>query len=735
MARGRKRKGSRGRDASAANRPSSKVATWRTAASTDVVRRWSFNRPAKPTVASAAILVALAAAAFMPAVLWGGFVWDDVILTESTAIREWSGLWKIWLRPSEVLKGEGHYWPIVYTTFWLEYRLWELEPMGYHAVNVLFHAANCLLIWRLALRLEIPGAFLAAALFAVHPVHVESVAWVIERKDVLSGFFYLSAALTWIRFVGRPRRHLYCLALIYFVAGMLSKSVVITLPAAMLIWHWWKCGRVGKVDMIRILPFFGSGAVITAFDLSRYLPGEAYSFDFTLVERALIAARALWFYVVKLAWPTDLAVVYPRWNVEINDPTAWALIAATLVLISSLWILRHRIGRGPLVGVIFFILTLSPVLGFIDYGYMQFSFVADRYQYLACFGILSIVSAIFATVTKRLPKIGLQTARTGAAAVVLILVAVSWRQAGIYSDNIRFYSHIAGQNPLAWKVDVNLSRAQYLLGQLEEALESALRAQRNFPDDPAPLTTIGAILIKQERYEEAEQHLIRARELDPGNLFNLQNLAALLQRTGRYEDAIEVGRKVLQLVPPDSTDAVPIHLIMGKAAANQGQFDLAREYYKNVLDITPEHVPTLEALGELVFERGLHATALEYFRAVAEIEPDNAAAYSNIGLSLYKLDNPEGAMFNFNRALALDPDLEVAKAGRRMVEEQSDSNPEYDRNLNLGRELLDRGQLEEALAATRKAQDLKPDSMEAFVNLGGNSYCHGKVLRGGIDVA
>ena len=263
-------------------------------------------------------LALLAGVCYLPAMLWGGFVWDDFIWYQSEAVLEWSGLGAIWSWPSGIER-ERHYWPLTYTTFWLEHKIWGLEPAGYHMVNVLLHLLNSLLVWRLLLRLAVPGAWVVAAVFAAHPLHVESVAWIIERKDVLSGLFYLTAVLVWLRFLEQPRPWRYGLSLLLFVAGLLSKSVVVTLPAALLIVQWWKTGRITGKDLQRLAPFFLVALLITVGDLYSYDSGR-YNLDYSWPERVLIASRALWFYAGKLAWPTELSVIYPLWDINLGDP-------------------------------------------------------------------------------------------------------------------------------------------------------------------------------------------------------------------------------------------------------------------------------------------------------------------------------------------------------------------------------------------------------------------------------
>ena len=378
----------------------------------------------------------LVAISYFPATQ-AGFVWDDRAFTEEPVVHKASGLWNIWFSPADI-KNEGHYWPLVYTTFWLEHKLWGLAPAGYHIVNVLLHFVNVLLVWRLLLRLAVPGAWAIAAVFAVHPLHVESVAWVIERKDLLSALFYLTAMLTWIRFVEAPRWGPYCLALALFVAGLLSKSVVVTLPAAVLIWHWWQRGRVTSTDLWRMAPFFLVALFITGADLAFYTSREQLSLGYSAIERVLIAAHALWFYVGKLLWPTELAVIYPLWDIRIGDPLAWAYVVAALALAVLLWFGRDRFGREPLAGVLFFVVTLSPVLGFVDYGYMQFSFVADRYQYLAGLGVMAVFVGGAVHGASKLSGV-LKMGVTGLLVVVLALLG---------NDDLAPSGYLSGQHHL-----------------------------------------------------------------------------------------------------------------------------------------------------------------------------------------------------------------------------------------------------------------------------------------------
>ena len=541
--------------------------------------RWS------PTAAAA--LGVLVVAAYFPAFL-AGFVWDDRVFTGTPLVRDWSGLWRIWFSPSEI-ENEAHYWPLLYTTFWLEHKLWGYAPAGYHVVNVLLHLANTLLLWRLLARLGLAasGAWFVAAVFAVHPLHVESVAWVMERKDVLSGLFYLAAFSAWVRFVEeprpKPRRRSYLLALALFVLGLLSKSIVVTLPAALAIWHWWRQGRVTGADWFRLTPFFAVGLAVAVADVAFSSTREPISLGYSMIERTLIAAQALWFYAGKLVWPAGLAVIYPHWEVGVADPLAWGYVIAAAALAAALWFLRHRIGRGPLAGTLFFAVTLSPVLGFVDYGYMQFSFVADRYQYLAGIGLTAVLAGAAAQGADRLPEGWRKGAAGVAVAVLFVLGVLTWRQAEIYRDGVTFFSHVIAHNPTAREAHRNLGEALTKEGRWEEALAAFRIAVDLAPEEAREHSNVGAALIMLDRMDEAEEPLRHALALNPRSRYALQNLAAMEAMRKRHGEALDLYRRLVAVHPRNPS----AHHGMGTALYHLGRLDEALDALERALVLDP----------------------------------------------------------------------------------------------------------------------------------------------------
>ncbi len=630
---------------------------------------------------------------YFPA-LSGGFVWDDVIFSEEPVLQRWSGLWSVWFAPADI-KNEGHYWPIVYSSFWLEHKLWGLAPMGYHIVNLLLHWVNTLLVWRLLARLSVPGALATAVVFAVHPLHVESVAWLIERKDLLSGLFYFAAALAWMRFVETPNRWNYGLALGFYVAAMLSKSVAVTLPVALLIWHWWQRERITAADLARLVPFFVIGLAITGADYLYYSGREPLDLGYSLVERVLIASRALCFYVGKLLWPTDLAVIYPVWDVGAGNPLAWAYAAAVAATAALLWLGRRR-SRAPLAAALFYAVTLAPVLGFIDYGYMQFAFAADRFQYVAGLGVMAFLVGAAAWGARRLSPTLALTARGAFAAGVAALAALSWTQSGIYRDEVAFFGHIAARNPAARDAYLNLSSALFKRDRFEEGLAASRRALEIRPDSAKALSNVGHGLLTRGDFDEAESYLKRAVKIDPRHVAAHQNLGEVLRKTKRHEEALSSYRTVLRIdtdyalahsgmaaalyelkryeeaastmakslsLDPDTSQAAGQHRLIGMALQASGKPREAETYLRRAMELAPHKTEYLLALALLLREQQRGAEADELLDRAKARSRNDVVGLHNVAEALRLQGRHASAMESYRAALAVEPEFAPAHAG------------------------------------------------------------------------
>lgn len=490
----------------------------------------------------AAALVAATLLAYVPSIR-GGFIWDDdFYVTGNVNLRSAEGLRAIWLDRSAT----PQYYPVTHTSFWIEYHLWGLDPLGYHVVNVLLHAAAAILFALILESLGIPGAWLAAAVFALHPVHVESVAWITERKNTLSGVFYLGAALAFLRADRSPRGRPVALAL--YIAAVLSKSVAASLPVALAIVLFWKRGRLDRREtrwLAAMLVFGAVAGLQTAFLERVQVGAEGRDFDLSLAERTLVAGRAVWFYLGKLAWPARLSFVYEKWSIDAGAWIPWLFPAALVASFAALWALRDRIGKGALAAFAFFVMTLFPALGFLNVYPMRYSFVADHFQYLASLGPIALAAAAASRASARARR----AAPALAASILLALGARTWAQGHAYADLDTLWRHTIASSPKAFMAHYNLGKMLAEKGRVDEAIahyEEALRAK---PDLVEGIVNLANAYADRHRTEEAIGMYRRALAIDPRWTLAHYNLGLALEEAGRPGEALEAYRGAIEVDP------------------------------------------------------------------------------------------------------------------------------------------------------------------------------------------
>ena len=457
---------------------------------------------------------------------------------------------------------------------------------------------------------------------------------------------------------------------VFFSAGLLSKSVVVTLPVALLIWHWWRYNRITLVDLGRLAPLFAVGLAITGADLAFYQSREPLDLGYSLIERALIAAHAFWFYVGKLFWPFDLSIIYPFW--DHTNPFEWLYVAAIAATAIGLWTMRRRWGRGPIACFLFFAVTLSPALGFIDYGYMQYSFVADRFQYLAGFGVIALAVAAMVSSVKALGKmtgnshVVHRSAQFIAVVVVGICALISWQQTRIYRDNLTLNSHIVARNPVARGAHLNLSVALAIQSNFNEALEAAETAVQLEPDSSKALSHLGMLLAEFGRFEEALSVASRAVELNPKGDSAILNRSRVLMAMGRLEDAEESLRKA-NIAKPGQYDI--LHNL-GESLRRQNRNEEAVSVFDEALNQKPESPLTHAAKGVALYQIGRYSDSVAAFDRALDLAPDlpQAASLREMsGQALMEIGLSEQALEYFEQALSLEPTLTGAKRGKERV--------------------------------------------------------------------
>jgi len=549
----------------------------------------------------AVLLVGMVLAAYGPA-LRAGFIWDDDdYVTENPLLHTPDGFERIWLS----MDAPSQYFPLVYSTFRIEYGLWGLDPFGYHLINVLFHAASALLLWLLLRRLDISGAWFAAAVFALHPVHVESVAWITERKNVMSLFFSLASLLAWLRFIeprGGSWRRYYAVSLVFYALALSSKAMACTLPAAQLLLLWLRGHPIDWRRIAQVMPFFALGValggVITYWERHHVgTVGERFSSSF--IEAFLIATRAIWFYLGKLLWPTQLTFSYPKFAIDPSQPLQYSWAIAGAVLLWILWRWRSAIGRAPLAAAIFFVASLSPLLGFIPLFTFWYTYVADHYQYVASIGPIVLFSAGTAQLLRDRTALGTRTLACAAALVLVVLASLTWRQSLIYESEETLWRDTIAKNPTSWMAQTNLGR--YLLREkrYEEAADAYGRVFAIRADAPRAHIGRGGALLKLGREREAEEHFKAALELRPDLYSPHQALARLSWKRGERAVAIDHYEAMIALDPRNPTG----HFLMGRALQASGRPQRALDHYRSALAIDPGHEGARKAVERIEGQR------------------------------------------------------------------------------------------------------------------------------------
>jgi protein O-mannosyl-transferase len=521
-------------------------------------------------VEGAGLLALLVFTVYFP-VLEYGFIWDDDRhLTENPFVTSPDGLKPLWLE----VRSTQQYYPLISTSFWIEHQFWGLNPLGYHIDNVLLHTLNTIVLWRILVFLGIPAAWLVAAVFALHPVHVESVAWITERKNLLSGFFYLLSLYTFLRFYftgqsvasdENPNRsgYLYGISLFFFICALFGKSVTCTLPAVILLLFWWKQNRIDLKVVWLMVPYFliGLGIATLTIWLEKVNAGAlGPEWNYSFWDRFIIAGRALWFYIGNLIWPSSIIFIYPMWSID--DSVWWQYLypLTFLFFILILWTLRKNIGRGPLAGVLFYAGSVLPALGFFNIYFMRFSLVSDHFQYLPSIGILLIAVVGVARLTgKSLPLFA-----------ILLLLGFGYltsKQISVYKNDFTLWSDTVKKNPTAWMAHYNLANVFIKEQKVEEALVHYREAIGLKPDFPRATYNLANTLLTQNKTQEAIIQYQSTIRIKPDFVDAYNNLGVALLSEGSTEEAIIQFEKALEL-KPDYADALNNLAIAARRGAN-----------------------------------------------------------------------------------------------------------------------------------------------------------------------
>ena len=628
-----------------------------------------------------------------------GFVWDDVSLIKANPVIVGPlGIKEIWTtRAADVC-------PFTLTTFWLEHKLWGLAPAPFHVVNVAMHAACSVVLWHVLRRMLIPGAWLGAALWALHPVQVESVAWITEMKNTESGLFFLLSLLFFIKCIDEKKLRTQTgwswndtLTLIFAALAMASKSSTVILPLVLCLCAWWIDGRWQWRHLVSVAPvFLMSLATVFASMLTQNLQVSALAesqWHRSWPERLATAGDAVWFYLGKLFWPYPLVAIYPRWQIDAGQVASFLPLLAAVVVLIVLWLKRESYLRPWFFAYAYFLIALLPVLGFVNVKTFYDSFVADRFEYLAGMAPMALVGSGLVRVGVICGNARLSPA-IGAALLVLFGI-VSWNQAWIFNSEETLW-----QNTLRWN-----------------------------PASTAALNALGNFYLEKGNVPDATSEFQRALEINPDDAPSNFNLGVALGRNGDADRALEQYRKTLT-INPNYADA---YNNIGLILLTKGQPDEAIAQFQKALSIQPEYELAIDNLGVALIQKGHPDEAVNLFQKAIRINPNDAFAHSNLGDVFARAGDAPEAMEQYRKALEIDAKsaaahyglgvilLQNGKADDAIVQFQDalELNPnQAEAHNNLGSALLAKGRADDAIAQFQQALQLNPNYADAHFSLG-----------------
>ncbi|HEX8323962.1 MAG TPA: tetratricopeptide repeat protein [Tepidisphaeraceae bacterium] len=644
----------------------------------------------------------------------GGYVWeDDTFVAGNGVLVSFAGLSRIWTE----LGATPQYYPLTFTSFWLEAQLFGPKPQVSHIVNVALHAGSALLLWKILRRLSVPGAWAAAVVFAVHPIQVESVAWITERKNTLSMILALSAAWIYLNYArlgsdeaARPAgeglrvplpdepARLYRLFLALFVLALLAKTMVAVLPLMLLVVVWWQRGRIIKADLLPLLPAFAIGliaaAVTTYIEHHPYLVGATGpQWELSLPQRVMLLGQTCLFYAYKILWPFPVGVSfakgtalwpmfpisfnYERWTIDPAGPLQWLPLVLVAATTAALFALRNRIGRGPLAGWLVFVVGVLPASGLVSFLTMRYSWVADHLAYFGSVGLIVAVVAALATLVRRWPHFA--GGLTGVAVVALCAVTV-WHSLAFRTSKL-LWEHTWKQNPKSWLAALNYGTV--VLDRANQGYQSEMKAgneqlaveTRDENRRAADLWFQAGLRLNPNAYEgHLYSGVLAAQRGKPDEALahfrRSEAVAGEMGVVGYRRPTLLIAETLAAQGQPDEalrvlTDlerAVADNPMLGRR--NGHLFAQAHTLHGDVLrrSLKSRVGPEMPAA-----ERATLEEAMGHYTAATDVAPDFVPAKVKLAAVLIEIAYPKEALQQLNDALRLDPNNLEAKLLTAMV--------------------------------------------------------------------
>jgi len=578
-----------------------------------------------------AILVGAVILVYTP-VWYAGFIWDDDIhLTANPYIVGPLGMLDIWT------SSLWQPFALVISAFRVEHALWGLAPLPYHLVNVAEQATCGVLLWQVLRNLQIPGAWLGAALWVLHPVQVESVAWISEMKNTQSGLFYLLTILCFLRWLktkdlGRQDGlgWNYAWALLFAALAMTSKSSTMVLPIVLVLCAWWMEGRWHWRQLVWVAPLFLISVLACTVTLWPPTPDPSamvdHRWDRTWPEKVAATGDVIWFYLGKLLWPHPLITIYPRWQIDASQWVSYLPLLAVFIAIFGLWLKRETWSRPWFFAFAYFLVVLSPFLGLIDQSFWRYSFVEDHLQYLAGMGPLALAGAGLVRIADFVIPGRLWLQSTLGAGVLLILGLLSWQRTWAYESEETLWTNTLARNPNCWMGHNNLGNILFQKGQVDEAMAQYQEALEINPNLAVAHNNLGGALFQKGNLEEAMAQFQKALEINPNYADAYKNLGNALFQKGQVNDAMTQYLKALEINP----NYADVHNNLGHALFMKGQVDEALAQFQKALEIDPNYADAHNSLGIALSKKGRLDDAIAQFQDALRLKPDYTAAQNNL---------------------------------------------------------------------------------------------------------
>lgn len=563
-------------------------------------------------------LVLLSVLPYVPAV-HGEFLWDDheLYISNNPLLKNPAGWYRAW-----VTTDTADYLPLTYTLFWCEWQLFGDNPFGYHVVNIVLHSMCVLFLWRILVCLKLRGAWVAAAIFAVHPVNVEAVAWISQAKALLATLFGFASLLAFLNDRSNSSNKRYLLSLFFFALSLAAKPTFIAMPFILFVFDWWRGTSPLQLTARRSLPYFAIALIFGLVGLWFHevkVIGDDIVRDQSILERTLTAGIAVWFYIFKAVLPVNLMFVYPRWEVPADSVWMWVPIGSLVLATGILAWIQRDWSYGLLAALFFFVFSMGPILGFLDVYYWKYSFVADHYQYQSLPAVIVPIVVLAAYLVDRVFLRKSEVIFCLSVALLGVLIGLSVRQASLFQTQERVWRDTLSRN------------------------ESAMLAYNN----------LGLVLLEQHRFDEAKEVLILGVSACPTSSELLHNLGNVYLRISEdappkqsgyfIQKAIESFDQALKL--PKTTHAgmvgeAELSAILARLLFSQQRDADAEKYLSIALDAAEKNVATLYNLAILFESSNAPERALEYYLQAIQHDSNHFDSRINLGVLYHQLQRP-----------------------------------------------------------------------------------------------